>query len=295
MMDQHVDEMTSYLDWSDKGKASFWRYLLGFVLAILILFVLGSVVVMPLSAIKPDYAESPSFSLIGTLLSFLVLFVAIPLIVALLHRRPYWSVAMPVPRIETWNLFTGFWVSAVVGVVVAAALHFAGIMPMEYVGLDWSQLLPVALIGFVAIFIQASSEELLFRGYITQFVRRFTANKLLFIGIPALLFALPHIINITELGGTFLVMVPYLILGLLLAWAAYRTGSLWMAAGLHWSNNFMTIVLIGTRGDVLPSVAPFQVDIPSLSVATMVVAVQSVLMVVVLRYLIGRRETAASL
>ena len=49
------------------------------------------------------------------------------------------------------------------GVVVAVALHFAGIMPMEYVGLDWSRLLPVALIGFVAIFIQASSEELLFR------------------------------------------------------------------------------------------------------------------------------------
>ena len=113
--------------------------------------------------------------------------------------------------------------------------------------------------------------------------------------VAALIFALPHIINITELGGTFLVMVPYLILGLLLAWAAYRTGSLWMAAGLHWSNNFMTIVLIGTRGDVLPSVAPFQVDIPSLSVATMVVAVQSVLILVVLRYLIGRRETAASL
>ena len=87
-----------------------------------------------------------------------------------------------------------------------------------------------------------------------------------------------------ELGGTFLVMVPYLITGLLLAWAAYRTGSLWMAAGVHWSNNFSTIVLIGTRGDVLPSVAPFQVDIPSLSVATMVVAVQSVLVLVVLRY-----------
>ena len=295
MMDQHVDEMTSYLDWSDKGKASFWRYLLGFVLAILALFVLGSLILTTLSAIKPDYAESPSFSLIGTLLSFLVLFVAIPLIVALLHRRPYWSVAMPVPRVEYWNLFTGFWVNAIVGVVVAVALHFAGVMPLEYVGLDWSQLLPVALIGFVAIFIQASSEELLFRGYITQFVRRFTAHKLLFIGIPALLFALPHIINIAELGGTFLVMVPYLILGLLLAWAAYRTGSLWMAAGLHWSNNFMTIVLIGTRGDVLPSVAPFQVDIPSLSVATMVVAVQSVLMLVVLRYLIVRRETAASL
>lgn len=86
MVDQHVGEMTSYLDWSDKGKASFWRYLLGFVLAILIFFVLGSVVVMPLSAIKPDYAESPSFSLIGTLLSFLVLFVAIPLIVALICR-----------------------------------------------------------------------------------------------------------------------------------------------------------------------------------------------------------------
>ena len=88
MMDQHVDEMTSYLDWSDKGKASFGAIYWDLCSPALSLFVLGSVVVMPLSAIKPDYPESPSFSLIGTLLSFLVLFVAIPFIVALLHRRP---------------------------------------------------------------------------------------------------------------------------------------------------------------------------------------------------------------
>lgn len=80
---------------------------------------------------------------------------------------------------------------------------------------------------------------------------------------------------------------------MLFAWAAHRTGSLWMAAGLHWSNNFTSLVLIGTRGDVLPSVAPFQVDVPSLPTTTMVVAVQAVLIMVELRYLIGRHESAS--
>jgi uncharacterized protein len=98
----------------------------------------------------------------------------------------------------------------------------------------------VAFIGMVGIFIQAGSEEILFRGYLTQFVRRFTENKYVFIGIPALLFALPHIANMSELSGGLLVATPYLMSGLVYAWAAYRTGSLWMGLGLHWSNKVIS-------------------------------------------------------
>lgn len=42
-------------------------------------------------------------------------------------------------------------------------------------------------------------------------------------------------------------MAPYLVMGLFLAWAAFRTGLLWIAAGAHWSNNFMSLVLIGVE------------------------------------------------
>jgi CAAX protease family protein len=81
-------------------------------------------------------------------------------------------------------------------------------------------LLLLAVVGFVGIFIQAGSEEMLFRGYFMQFVRRFTSNRYLFVGIPAALFAAPHVANIAALGGSALVMTPYLISGLLYGWAA---------------------------------------------------------------------------
>lgn len=198
---------------------------------------------------------------------------------------------MPRARFEKWNFLTALWVYLAVSVATALLFSSMGVMPIEYnPDFDWTVLLPVALIGMVGIFIQAGSEELLFRGYFTQLVRRFTKNPYVFIGIPALLFALPHIANVSELGGGLLVATPYMISGLLYAWAAWRTGSLWMALGLHWSNNFTSVVLIGTKGDFLPSAAPFQIEVPGLTVVTLLVAVQDLSIVLALNYLIIQRQ-----
>jgi len=259
MSTQKNDQIKSYLDWSDQGKPSLWRYLVGSLLVVIVFFVLAGVGMFPLILFVPDYKESLTLSVLATLMAFIIPFIAIPLIVKFLHQRPSWSVAMLKLRFETWNFFTGFWVSTVVAVVAGLIFSIIGVMPIKSnPDFAWAVLLPIALIGFVGIFIQAGSEEMLFRGYFTQFTRRFTANKYLFIGIPALLFALPHIANISTLGGGIFVLTPYLISGLLYGWAAYRTGSLWMGLGLHLSNNYSSLVLIGTKGDVLPSAAPFQ-------------------------------------
>jgi len=288
-------EINSYLDWSEKGKSGFWRYALGAFLAITVFFVLAGIGMFPLILSVPDYKESLALSVLATLLSFVIPFIAIPLIVKLVHRRPSWGVAMPRLRFEKWNFFAGFLVASVVGVAAVLLFGIIGITPIESnPEFDVTVLLPVAIIGFIGIFIQAGSEEMLFRGYFTQFVRRFTANKYVFIGIPALLFALPHIANISELGGGIFVLTPYLISGILYAWAAYSTGSLWMALGLHLSNNYSSLVLIGTKGDVLPSAAPFQIDVPSLPLLTLIIAAQSLVTVMVLRHLIKRREARAS-
>ena len=199
---------------------------------------------------------------------------------------------MPRAHFEKWNFLTAVWVSLAVALATGLLVRMMGVIPIEYnPAFDWTVLLPVALIGMVGILIQAGSEELFFRGYLTQFVRRFTKNPYVFISIPALLFALPHITNISELGGGLLVLTPYLVSGLLYAWAAWRTGSLWMALGLHWGNNYTSLVLIGTKGDVLPSAAPFQIAVPSLAVVTLLMAVQALSIFFVLNSLIKQRET----
>lgn len=60
----------------------------------------------------------------------------------------------------------------------------------------------------------------------------------MFVTIPAMMFALPHLGNLSSYPGSVpLKLAPYLTLGLLYGWAAYRSGSLWLSLGLHWSNN----------------------------------------------------------
>jgi len=293
MPDERSAEIKSYLDWSDKGKASLWRYLAGTILILFVFFVLSGFGQLPVVLLFPDYKSSLFLSVLALLLSFVMSFFAVPLIVRLLHRRPYWSVAMPRPAFEAWNFVARLLVGIVVGLVAALLFHIAGLMPIEtnpaFNLLTW---LAVAAIGFVGIFIQAGAEELLFRGYLTQFVRRFSASPLLFIGIPAVLFAAPHIANVAALGGGPLVMIPYLLAGWLFAWAAYRTGSLWMGLGLHLANNYSGLVLVGTKGDVLPSAAPFQVGVPGLAITIIAVAVQTVVIAVALSYLLRRRNAA---
>lgn len=285
------NKITSYLDWSDQGKSSLWRYVLGFLLSIVVFFVLGGLGMFPLILFVPDYQKSLTLNVLAILMAFVIPFIFIPLMVKFLHQRPYWSVAMPKLRFEMWNFFTAFWVSIVVSVVTGLLFSIIGVLPIESnPDFTLTVLLPVALIGIVGIFIQAGSEEMLFRGYFTQFARRYTSNKYVFIGVPALLFSLPHIANISQLGGGILVLIPYLISGILYGWAAYKTGSLWMALGLHLSNNYTSLVLIGTKGDVLPSAAPFQIEVPGLAVVTVLVAIQSVVIAMILNYLIERRE-----
>jgi membrane protease YdiL (CAAX protease family) len=289
------NKIQSYLDWAGQGKSSLWRYGLGSMLAIIIFFVISGAGMVPLVVLVPSYQESVALSALALFMSFIISFFAIPLIVKFLHQRPFWSVAMPRLGFDGWNFVTGFVVSTLIGLLTGVIFSLVGMMPLEVnPDFSWGSVIVVGLIGLAGIFIQAGSEEMLFRGYFTQFVRRYTANKYLFLGIPALLFAVPHLANIAAFEGSILVLIPYFISGLLYGWAAYRTGSLWLGLALHLSNNWTGLVFVGTKGDVLPSAAPFQIAIPSLATGTLVVAVQSLLIAVALEYLIRRRETNTS-
>ena len=200
---------------------------------------------------------------------------------------------MPDGKFKAWDFWTAFWVYTAAGVVFSFPFSVIGLIPVKLnPNFDLKNLLILAVIAFIGIFIQAGAEELFFRGYITQFVRRFFSNKVLFLGIPALYFGLIHLGNISDsVSGGVWVTLPYIINGLLFGWVAYRSGSLWMALGLHLANNYSNVVMIGTIGDVLPSAAPFVVEIPNnLTLITAVVGVQALAVALAMNYLIKKRE-----
>lgn len=287
-------EFGSYLDWSDQGRATVVAYTFGAVLALLAVLVFSGFGVLVATIADPGYESSPLVSNAALFAGFAVPFLAVPGIVRWLNRRPGWSVAMPQLRYEGWHLWVGFGVGVAVGLVAIAVAGVLGAVDLRYAGFDWSLLLPLVLVGFIGIFIQAGAEEMVFRGYLTQFARRFTARPWLFIGIPAILFALPHAGNIAAYSGNPLVLAPYLTAGLLYGWAAYRSGSLWLSLGLHLSNNLSGLVLVGTAGDVIRTAAPLTIEPPSLMVVTLLIAVQALVTVAVLEWLLRRRGVAAA-
>ena len=123
---------------------------------------------------------------------------------------------------------------------------------------------------------------MLFRGYLTQFMRRLSKHPAVFIGVPALVFAAPHIANVESLGGGPLVLLPYFATGLLYGWAAYRSGSLYMSWGLHFNNNLFNLLVVGTEDDILKSAAPLQFPGPDLAVTTVIILGQAALTFAVL-------------
>ncbi len=175
---------------------------------------------------------------------------------------------------------------SVIGVTIA---HLVGVIDVDVESVDATLWLELVVIAGVGIFVQAGAEELFFRGYLTQAVRRFTSQPAVFLLIPAMLFAAPHLTNLTQFDSSPYVLLPYLIDGLAFGWVAYRTGSLWMSLGIHWSNNLSNVVLVGPRGDVLDSVAPLQFDIPnSIAELTTISVVTSLAMVAIVEVALRR-------
>lgn len=106
--------------------------------------------------------------------------------------------------------------------------------------LQWISLLPLALI---ALFIQVSAEEVLFRGYLqSQLAARFR-SPLVWIGVPSVLFALGHY-NPDAGENAALFVLWAAVFGVLMADLTARSGSIAPAIAVHMVNNIFAMIVI---------------------------------------------------
>jgi hypothetical protein len=283
--------LASYLDWSDKGASTFARYAIGLVLIFASWFVLGALLAIPFTVLGVTVlGGGVAGKTLGVVSSFFAAAAAVPLVTRYLLKRPWWSFGFPEARID----YRAVGIALAVGLVVslASTLIFGalGLLQIRFQTPDLGQYLLLLAVAGVGLLVQTGTEEFMYRGYLTQFVRRYTANPVAFIGVPALIFAAMHIANIAAFGRHWHVLLPYLVAALLYAWFAYRTGALWMAIGLHWANNLGNSVLIGTDIDVLPSLAPVIIEDPSFDLVLWVTGFSALLTFVLLEALIRRSE-----
>lgn len=140
-----------------------------------------------------------------------------------------------------------FWEGAALGALAAGLVGVAmigvGAMTVQGLALQGSALVAQTAWWFIVMVLVGINEEYIFRGYPLQTLGRgmgfWPAAVLL-----SLLFGAAHVPKPNE---NAIDITNIILLGILLCLTVQRTGSLWLAAGLHFSFDFMQFFVIGTR------------------------------------------------
>lgn len=190
---------------------------------------------------RGDTARSMLFVLVSLGCAIPALGVAL----RLAHRRGLDSLIGPMPVV-----LSDFWrVARVLSVLYAILVILP--MPSDFAPLQnmrpgtWLLLLPISLI---AVLIQITAEELVFRGYFqSQLAARFR-HPVIWLGLPAALFGVLHYDPGNYGANAMLVAVWAAGFGLAAADLTARTGSLGAALAFHFANNVFALVVISTHG-----------------------------------------------
>lgn len=258
------------------GQNQFWKYLLNTVGVFIGAQTIGAIPLMAIIAVKvfqsggsitPNTANAADVSMYGIsqnlafalmMLPFAVSLIVTILLFKPLHKRSLSEVINGTKQIRWKRYFTAFGVWLAITTIYLAIdyILFPGVYKLQF---DASKFIPLLLLSLILIPIQASYEELLFRGYTTQGIAAGTKNRWLAIIIPTLLFALMHSFNpeVKEYG--FWVAMPqYVFFGLLFGFITIMDDGIELAMGAHTANNLFLCLFITNKSSALQTPAVFE-------------------------------------
>jgi membrane protease YdiL (CAAX protease family) len=198
---------------------------------------------------------SPARLLPGGLLRFLPVLAATWLAVKVADRRPLASVGFPAGRPAGRQMLLGLAAGAAGPLAYAAVLSATGNLRLSLAPELSIAALAASALGFV---LAAGFEELLLRGYLLQTLAAplGPAPAVLITGV---LFGLLHGSNPNvDAFGTWLIVV----VGVLLAWLAVRTASLWAVCAFHTAWNITGSLVLGlTLSGIAPGASVLVADV----------------------------------
>lgn len=218
-----------------RARAAVWRLGLG----VMIVAVLSIIAHAVLFLAEPELGGRGF--LIGFLLASFGAILGLAAALRLLHRRRLVTLIGPGGlRPRSFGVAVSV-VAAVASLTLLPDLILASPVTSQPLA-TW---LPWVAPALAALFVQTATEELVFRGYLMQqLAARFRA-RLIWLGLPALLFGLLHW-NPDEFGPhAWLIVAVAFVIGLVLGDVTAREGNLSAAMGLHFGNNVFTILVIG--------------------------------------------------
>ena len=239
-----------------RAAAALWRTALGTVLMVAVyagslaaaagttVLLLGRERSYAVASALAD-ADTPGATLL-LLATFAGMAAAPMLALRLLHGRPTSTLLGRAPRV-----LRDFTVAAaVVGAFYAATVGLWSLAFDAEPGLPprtWLALLPLTLLG---ILLQTGAEELVFRGYLTQQLAARFRSRIVWMGVPAILFGLVHYAPAMSGSNALILVFGATLFGLLAADLTAATGSIGAAWGFHFANNVLALAVIATDGTI---------------------------------------------
>jgi hypothetical protein len=248
-----------------KARAGWWRFATG-ILLIAAVWVLGSILAVVVVAFLDlqvagigdadaletsldamEDADGP-VAVMALLASFFGVWIGVWIVGRLLSKQPFGTFFSPDRRIHI-GLFLK---AAAFGGSIALVFSAIELLISEDVrtGLDFDQW-AVILAPLIALtFVQATAEELFFRGYLLQQLAVRSMHWLVWAALPSFLFGVGHFSpDLPDGGGYYYVALTFLT-GLVFCAMVWRSGSLWPAIGLHVSVNVVSMTVLGIDGIV---------------------------------------------
>lgn len=264
---QHVP---SYLDWARSNRGSGWFYFAGAAM-ILGIWLASSVLVVLIAivAIGPDFdADSGTFgptwlNNLVQLSTFLPFFFATLVIVGLFHGRPWRSIITPFRRIRVHMILAG---AGIWGGLLALSLVISLPFSSELPRWDFNAVPFFANLAVVVVFLffQTTAEELFFRGYLGSWLSLRLKNVWVQSAIIGVLFMIPHLANpeVLALSGWMYLFgaSTYFAVGFGWMFVSHTTGSIELAIGAHFINNFLVMVMLGSSDGSLGGASLWVVD-----------------------------------
>lgn len=253
-----------------RAKAQVWRLAIGLILVAGV-FLLGNQFLHQtlFTLLGPDgYARLTGadgsvsqISVIFLLMTFGLLTIGVLVALKVAHVRGFGEVlgARELFRSQFWSVLFVLVLLNIVLVLLPPWDMGAPLVP-NVPFTAWLVMLPVALL---AVLVQVSAEEILFRGYLQQqFAGRFK-SPLIWMLVPSALFGLGHYMPTEAAENANLIAIWAVVFGLLMADLTARAGTLGPAIAVHLVNNVIAIVFV-SMPDSLSGlslyVSPFSMD-----------------------------------
>lgn len=229
--------------------------------------------------------EDKNFLLFLIALMFVVLALVFLFCLKVIHKKKVEWVATGAVKFR-WNRF---WFACIFWALLMLIFTVVGyyMEPEAYtVQFELKKFLGLVLVSVIFITIQSMTEELIFRGYLTQAFGLLFQSRLSALLIPALLFGAMHLANPEVVEHGVATMFPlYLLMGLVFGVMTLMDNGTELAMGYHVANNVMISLLLTTPESVLQTNSILKTsEIQNISQQYVSVIVSSVILIVFLAW-----------